>query len=98
MWQSDPGYLFSLSTFFGFPAKAIFALRLKIVEIGKYPQIVERDALRQILGGIGKQRNISSEFINDHAQEAISICGWEQRPSAYNLSKDAAALNIGNQN
>jgi hypothetical protein len=37
-----------LSALFGFPAKAIFALRLKMIEIRQYPQIVNWEALRQI--------------------------------------------------
>src|ERR1700722_8748607 len=98
MWEPDPGYLFSLSAFFGFSAKAIFTLRLKIVKVGKNPQTINWDPLRQIFWRIGKQRKIPSEFINDHAEEAISICGREQRPGADNLCKDAAPLNIGNQN
>src|ERR1700741_5971 len=53
--------------------------------------------LRQIFWRIRKQRNISSEFINDHAEKPISIGRVEKCPGPHNLSKDPAAFNIGNQ-
>jgi hypothetical protein len=53
--------------------------------------------LRQIFWRIREQRNISSEFINNHTEKPLSIGRVKKRPRPHNLSKDPAAFNIGNQ-